>query len=1177
MANMKWTNEQLNAIYGNGGDILVSAAAGSGKTAVLTERVIEKITDEENPVNIDTLLIVTFTNAAAEEMKQRIQKKLWDLIEKNTADQNLQKQLLLVDSAPISTIHSFCIQLLRSNFHTLGLSAEFSIGDEKDLTVMQKKLIKELLENYYEEKNDDFLQLIELLAASKNDRKIEEIILNFYKFLRNHPFYNNWLKAAERNYSSEIVLENTDWYKIIMNYVTDALNYCKELVTYTDELCSTDSDLYSFYEKTLKSDITLIDNIILELNKNDWDKIQKAINNANFARLNRTKDYEDEEFKKKISDLRSETKATIKTLKEKIFIITKDTYKNDNVYLEPLVKILFRMVMDFDKMYSKAKLEKNQLDFNDLEHYTLKLLYTQTQDGYILTEESKHLKKQYSEVLIDEYQDTNETQEMIFEAISNNNRFLVGDVKQSIYRFRQARPENFLAKKNNYTPFNNKDFPAKIMLSANFRTRQESTELINYICQDIFNESVGEMNYLSEDMLYSKGQFDYTTKKAVELLITDKSIYPEKNSNIQAKIVADKINTMLKSKVQIEYVTKNEENENIIAYRDIEPNDICILMRSRTAMPTYTEELGKYGIAAVSDAQDEFLTSYEIAPIISYLKILQNPMLNFELCEVLSSYLYGFSSEMLANLRMDKSKNVFTVLMQEENKNNENIAEFLSDYALLRNESVSRKASEILQMIYTLTSAENKITALSGGDMRLANLRLLLNYADTYSNSYDIGSFVTYIYNMEDVDCDLEAAQFSSKNSVKIMTIHKSKGLEFPVVILAETETSFNNVDLRESVILNATYGAAFKLKNTDKMIQHKTLPYIALSIENQRAMLSEEIRILYVALTRAKQYLIISADDNKLSTMHKYATLPYINSKINPWNIRAANNFYSWIIMSLVHHPQFNVDIEGIEPIINHSAANYGELTVSVPQIDTQNKSDGEKPQEKNIAIDYNKSKIIEDNISWQYPFEEDTKTPVKFSVSSLSKGEYEEQYYFNRKPKIFTNQKSLPTERGTATHKFMQYVDFKQMPNNIDKELKRMVDKKFLTENEAKLISKKMLFQLFTSDFGKRILNSSYIKREMRFMYKYTRDELENIIGKNTEIGDTTVIQGASDCILYEDDGLVLIDYKTDFATDINELKEKYAIQIELYKDIIQRILGKKVKEKIIFSFYLNTAIEI
>ena len=1171
MANVKWTTNQKKAIDARNSNILVSAAAGSGKTAVLTERVISRITDKNNPINIDRLLIVTFTNAAAEEMRQRIQKKLWELIAKNPNDEHLQRQVLLVDSAQISTIHSFCIELLRENFESLGLSAEFTIADEKDLSVMQSNLVRELIDIYYEQNNSDFLKLVELISASKNDKKLEDSILTLYSFLRNHPFYDVWVARAISSYNNAFGIEDSSWFKLINGYILDATEYMEQIIEIAKNKMSFDSQIEDAYTEVLEKDEKNIKSIKKAVEGGRWDDMSRSVLNIVFDRMPTIKGCKNAPLKDEVLALRKEIKDTVKKLGEQIFIITSDVYNDDNTYIQPLIKTLFDMVMDFDGMYSNEKLKNNELDFNDLEHYALKLLYRHCEDGYELTDIAESLKNMYDEMLIDEYQDTNETQEMIFKALENNNLFFVGDVKQSIYRFRQARPENFLYKKNTYADYGTGEKNSKIILSENFRTRREATEVVNFICERIFNKTVGEMEYLAEDRLNSSGKFDYSVEKPVELMIVDEAQIKDatKYENLQAEAVAQKIYSMLNGHLQIEYT-----QDDVIKTRDVNPSDICILMRSRTKASQYVDALARLNINAISDASGEYLSSYEVAPIISYLKVLINPMLNFEMCETLSSYLYGFSTEILAELRIDKNKSVYSVLIEKSKDDkyeySSDIRDFLRDYSLLRKEMVNRRASEIIQIIYTLTSAENKVNVLTNGEARVANLHLLTQYAESYSKGYNIDSFVNYIYSMEDAGCDLEPAKLSSSDSVTIMNIHKSKGLEFPIVILAETETRFNEIDLREPVILNAEYGAAFRIKNTKDMIQHKTLPFISLSIENRRAMLSEELRILYVALTRAKQYLIISAEDKNGNKIRR----AMLDSNISPWRIRNSTSMYDWIIMALTHHSEFSLYFNENDELSVDTSKKVSTLKCSVFEIENIGEEKEENIKAK-IVSNEEKKAHLKTNMLWKYPYEKETITPIKFSVSELSHDKYEEKYLFNRKPKVFKNEALTATDKGTAMHKFMQYVDYKNLPDNIDEELERMLNKQFLSESEVKSISRDRVYEMFTSDFGKRILNARAVRREMRFMYKYSRAELIKIIGENDSIGESTVIQGASDLILFEDDGIVLIDYKTDKAKQESELIDKYKIQLELYADILERILSKRVKEKVIYSFTLNTPI--
>ena len=1173
MADVKWTPQQLQAIHGRGGNILVSAAAGSGKTAVLVERVISRITDPQHPVDADHLLVVTFSNAAAGEMKQRISRKLWELLERNPGDPRLARQQILLDSAQISTIHAFCITLLRQHFQQLEIPADFRIGDERELDVLRMDTVRQLVEAEYQKQDPEFYDLVELLSTARSDQKLERTILQLYDFARNHPFYEEWLMELGEKWGEAVALNKTPWAAILLDYAGDALHHCRALLQRALELMSGDEAMESAYAPAYYNDLAQVEGLQAAISRGNWDQAVQLVRQVSFQSLGRLSKYEDEEKKAAVQGLRSQYKEILKELSERVFLMTEGEYHQDMAQLAPVARRLFRLTVEFGRALDAVKLDRGILDFGDLEHGALQLLYTGEGRNRRPSEIARALRQQYEEILVDEYQDTNGTQELIFSALAREegNLFLVGDVKQSIYRFRQARPENFLEKKARYFPYEKGCFPAKISLSANFRTRQETTGLINYLFSMVMSPKVGEMDYGSEDALYARADYDQSQCLPVELTVVDPALFPDEDPvALEARYVAERIDRMLRDKLQVTGKS---------GPRPIEPRDICILLRSpKNKLERYLRQLEARSIPYWADSQGGFLEAKEIAPVVSYLKILINPMVDLELAQVLGSALYGFTSQQLAQARQKAEKEpLFLGVRRSAGDGDEPCRGFLEDYRLLRREALSQSAQGVIRMICTLTGLEQKVLAMPQGEVRQGNLHLLMEIAASYTGSIggDFSDFVAYLYALERYEEDLPSAAASAGNAVSVMSVHKSKGLEFPVVFLCDTAASFNLMDLNSDVQLHPELGFACILRDNRRMLQHRTLPLAAVRLENKRATLSEELRILYVAMTRARERLILTAGDKGLQRMEKLASQPMEDGKVSGWTARTASCYYDWLAAALCHHPDFPSALLQHPPACLHSPIEDGRLTVQAadPEIlQPRQTAELRKAPPADPAL----VKTLEERLAFRYPFEEDTETPAKISVSQLVHHGAEEKYLFTRRPKLLTRQALTPTERGIAAHKFMQFADFHQAAADVEGEIARLTQRGYITPEEGQFMDRQMLRKLLEGPLGQRLLTADQLYREIRFLREFTPRELA-AIDPSFQVRSAVTVQGIADCVMMENGTGTIVDYKTDLVREEETLRTRYAGQLRLYQAILEQQLDITITQRILYSFVLGKEIPV
>ena len=1182
MSQNRWTTEQLQAIQGRGGSILVSAAAGSGKTAVLVERVIGMLTRGEDPVDADRLLVVTFSNAAAREMKQRISRRLWELSREAPGDLRLARQQLLLESAQISTIHAFCISLIRGHFQLLGIPAEFRVGDDRELEVLRLRTVQELMEEEYVKGEDSFFDLVELLSTARSDGRVERSILKLYDFVRNHPFYREWMERMLAEYDAQRPLSQTPWAAILLGYAADALDHCLSLYRRAVELVRGEGELERAYLGTLLAEEEQLKECLRLGRAGDWDACRQAVLGVSFGRLSplSAKKYPDEERKKQVRGLRDEVKELVREkLQRDCFLMDSAQYRQDMEYQQPILRKLFQLTDSFDQRLRDAKLDRSLLDFGDLEHYALELLYQTDGEGrHLPSPVARETAARYYEILVDEYQDTNAAQEMIFQAVSRGgeNLFMVGDVKQSIYRFRQARPEIFLRKKEQFAPYDGERFPARIALNANFRTRREVTGIVNDVFAATMCPAVGEMTYGPEDMLIPKAEYRYGTARPVVLALVDPP--PEEKETAEADYIAGEIEALLRRGATVE--TKGEDGER--KRRPMVPGDICILLRSpKNKAERYAKALEERRIRFWAERQSGFLDSREVSPVVAFLKLMDNPLLDMELAEVLLSPLYRYTSDQVARLKAgSRGSSLYSALTQYRQAGGSDFDAFWRDYHRMRELAVACSPQELLDELYAITSLPDKVRVMPQGEARAANLRLLLTYAADYQQrGGDLGDFVDYLNSLREFGCDLQSAATAAKDAVSIMSIHKSKGLEFPVVFLADTAAKFNLLDLGDNVLLNPELGAACVLRDNRRMQEHDTIARAAMKEQNRRALLSEELRLLYVAMTRAKERLYLVATDPGLKRLQAAAASTGGGGRLSPWVMRSGQCLYDWLAGALAGRPDFDASLLDGQLRLRARQEVQGALRVELFAGDLRGEETAAAEAVPEAGIDQEALARMRAAAAFVYPYMGDVATPSKLSVSELVldlRQEEEDRYFFTRRPSSFTRQAMTPTERGIAAHKFMQFADLSEAFRNPEGEIRRLRDRGFITPEEAEQMDRRMVSGFFASAIGKRVLRADKVYREIRFLREFTREELERT-APELRLQGATVIQGIADCVILEAGQGTIIDYKTDRVGTMGELAERYHSQLELYRAILEEYLAVPIREKIIYSFALSDEIRV
>ena len=1188
-----WTKAQQAAIEAKNGPILVSAAAGSGKTTVLVERVARLILDEENPLSADSLLIVTFTEAAAAEMKERIAHRIAAIGEENPHDLRIIRQQALISSAKIGTIHSFCLELIRQNFQHLPITGEFSIADDGELRLIRLECVDEVVESFYAKPdNSEFIQLVELLSTGRDDSRMADTLLKLYDFARAHPNYLGWLDKVEALYHNPPPVEQTDWGQSLLGYAARTLEHCLDITQAALRLSAREPVVSRGYSPALEDDVQVYTRCLAAVKGGDWDGAMSVFDQVAWTRLGIIRGPDHAELKDRVKAMRKKAKDMLEALQKDVFISTRDEFAQEMTELAPKVSVLFELCREFDKAFAGRKLEKKRMDFADLEHFAAQLLLTPNGNGgYTKTERAAELSRRYGAVLVDEFQDVNEVQNLIFTSVSSEeqgNLFLVGDAKQSIYSFRQATPQLFIERKEGSYSYESGRLPAKIILGENFRSREEVTAAVNFIFSLAMSSQMGEMNYGREDELVfaAEGYPPHPDAEAEFLLVDTKSAEDEEGDGLtalEARAVAGRIKTMLERDFK---VTDKQTNQ----LRRAHPGDFCLLIRApKGRVQTYTKALEEAGIPVWSQGEDSFLSQREVSMVISLLEAVNNPLRDIPLAAAMASPLFGFSDCQLAAIRLvgGRGRGFYHSLIaasEGEDDLGERCREFVGILRHLRRSAATLPADKLLLEVYAITGALAIAQAMPQGEGRRANLLLLAKYAGDYHRKgyKQLGGFVGFISRLREGGGDLKPSTASSEGmkAVRIMSIHRSKGLEFPVVILAGTAGGFNTTDLNRNTLLHSRYGFACVRRDVKTFAQYRTIPLQAIRLESRRSLISEELRVLYVALTRAREKLIVTACPKGGVVKKIYALAGELSGgRLRPRAVEGSASLADFMVMALLHHPDGGLlrELGGCEDthIVPHPSRWKMEL-LPIPS-----KAEDTEQQEEFARLALPDSGLVErlgERFAWKYPRQNRVSIPAKLGISSVAERAGGEAYRFAARPKFMVGARSslTPAERGRAMHEFMQFADFYRARENLEGEIERMAAAKFITIAQAESLDTARLRDFFESSVAKRIFAASYFRRELRFLGSCGADTLGGFLD-GMDLESRVALQGVADCVFIEEDGAVILDYKTDRVSTADQLIQKYGVQLNLYRHILKEALPVPIKECIIYSFALGSAIRL
>lgn len=1179
---VKWTTDQQHAIECCKGSVLVSAAAGSGKTAVLVERVIRRLTDEDNPCSAEDLLIVTFTRAATAQMREKIGAAILKRLSEDPTDRHLRRQYMLLPFAKICTIDSFCNDLVRENFHALGISPDYSLLDNETAVIMKNDVCEAMLERAYEEDSDgSFSGLSDMMSSGSSDEDFAKLIIKMYDISTAYPFPDLWLDSLIEEYSQPDINKSC-WGVIIKKYVCDMLDYCVSSSNDMMAAMESDSIVADAYGAAVQSDINMYAELREKVNR-DWDEALEAFNTVKYMGLGRVPKGYESETKNAVMTARKKLKELLKKVPN-IMCVSFGEHSEDVRLMRGPVTKLIELVKQFGREYSAEKDKMNSADFSDILHRALNLLaVSDGRGGYIKTDLARELSSHYVEILVDEYQDINEAQDMIFKSISadENNLFTVGDVKQSIYRFRQAMPEIFLRRRSTTHSFESGKYPLGITLGSNFRSRVGVTSCVNYIFRQLMSTEAGELEYDDSEALNAAAKYPERDTPDCELhVVTDKGNRAD-TLEAQARYVARYIDRTVREGKTL--VTKGG------ALHPASYGDFCILLRTaKNVSSVYANALSERGIPVFSPETGGFFEAAEISFILSLLRVLDNPVQDIPLAAVMLSPLFGFSAGELADIRASakerleagETEPLYRSVAASADEGDEKAAAFLKKIESLRRLSLTLSAGELVRRVCEETGFDAIAGAMPDGERRRLNIGLLCDYAEKYEAAGNLGlsGFIRFIDKVARTSGDLATAARPSENAdiVRIMTVHQSKGLEFPICILADMQHAFNERDNTESVLISSSAGLGMKRRTEDGISVYDTASRRAAVITSERMGRSEEMRVLYVALTRAKENLVmVTSVPNPEKGLAKVAVECGIGERANPFAVLRMNNFSDLVLTALMRHPAADElrKLSGVDVPIFLPEKDRFKLKVVVSDSESfmTESANEQKIAAKPVFFDE-----VCERLDYSDPRSVLSSVPAKRAASDGSERGINREYFASSRPAFMSSGGLTPAQRGTATHKFMQFSNYAAARADIESELARLVDGGFLSEDEGKAVNIGAAKRFFMSPLAERIFASDNVMREKKFAELFpAKFFYPELTGEAAE--EKIVVQGIADCVFVEDGELVIVDYKTDTGVDAEALLDRYSAQLGIYREALSQALGMPVKETLLYSFFMNSTVKV
>ena len=1174
----KWTDHQLDAIEASGGSVIVSAAAGSGKTAVLVERVIRLITDSEKGVDADRLLVVTYTRKAAAELKFKLKEALAARISENPSDAFLIRQQSLLSKAHISTVDSFCMSLCREYSCLLDIDRNIRIADSGELNVLRGDAMRLTLEQLYAGKDPRFRMLAETFSSARDDSRLEDNILQLYDFLRSHPFPERWLSEKLSYYTDFSDVSDTVWGGIIEEYTREAADYLTVMYERAVDAISLDEKLHKAMFPLFDGYRVFAGRLQEAIENGGWDDIRAALLSFEAGRLSTPRGYADNPLKLAAASARDVFKDTVKTL-QRLYAQDAAMCLYDIERLKDYAEQIFKAATLFEEHFAALKREQGVADYADIEHWVLSLIVDK--DTMEPTAAAQEISSRFDCVMVDEYQDANEVQDTIFKTVSRNetNLFVVGDVKQSIYGFRQAMPEIFLKRKNDAFPYDRDDprFPAKIILERNFRSDRGVLSAVNFFFKRLMSKAVGDIEYNEEEQLVCGADYAESGEPAAELIVIDKEATGEEDAAVaEARYIAMRIHQMIAEG----YPVKDGDG-----YRPATVSDFAVLMRNLSSYgAVYREVFECCGVPAHSESSAGFLGAREIMLITNFLRVINNPALDIELLSVVMSPVFAFDEDDLARIRIGRRRgSLFAAITLDAEKGDPKSRAFLKELAYYRGLSATMPLYKLITVIFERSSFMSIISASDSTGAAAGNLRLLLDYARAFEQNTHSGlsSFVAYLDRLTEDRSDLPSAASDSGGDfgVELMTVHSSKGLEFPVCFLANTTRRFVT-DSSRSVLLHSRYGYAQKLYDPALSANFNTMPRTALAMEMSRDEKSEELRILYVAMTRAKQKLIMLATPSRSASSAIASAAKKLagQREISPFAVRSASALSDWLLMCALLHPGGEAlrEFAGIE-VDCEPQSDFSLLCRVIDKPFDEDASGEAADSAAAISGDTSVISALKKHVDFRYPYAPLGSLPVKVAASVLAHRLTEEKYDRRLdRPAFMQGEALTAAEKGTALHAFMQYTDFAEARSDIERQLEQLKADGYLSEAQAKVVDLDKARRFIDSKLVTRCLNAAAVYKEYRFNVKIPAYLIDPEIDEAFR-DERVILQGAVDLAFVEDGELVIVDYKTDRVKNPEALAERYASQLMLYKDAMEKCLGLKVKECLIYSIYHGKEIKV
>lgn len=1178
----EWTDNQKKAIKARGMQVLVSAAAGSGKTAVLTERVKNILCDTTEKCSVSEILVVTFTRAAATEMRERIYKALNNASISDKANNSyLREQMTLLPTADICTMDSFCSKLVKENFHLADVGADFTILDEKDNARLMNEAIGQVMDELYEGNNEAFEELSKMFLNERDDSELEKVISSVYKYSRSYPSPFLWLDSIADSFSPEKTPDETCWAEYIYKHIELLTDFYIKRLKRCIAIIEDDGNFHPNYLPRFTNSLEKLELLGERASVRDWDGMVGVINEGIIVKPYAKNTKCDPDAKVLVSGVFDDFEDDIKSL-EKRTLPTADEHKADCKRLYPMVRILCDAVKRLTEILDEEKKKRNSYTFDDILHKCIDLLVICNENGWEKTALAKDLTEKYKEILIDEYQDTNEAQNIIFEAVSRDksNLYVVGDVKQSIYRFRLASPELFMSLKKTLGDFSDGETkPSQITLEKNFRSRVGVTEAVNYVFERIMSEDVGEIQYDEKEFLYAGAEYSDKPEPDTTLLLIETGNEEDEDSEAENPVTEPQaIAEYIQKTVSSGVLVKGEAGERAVNW-----GDFCILLRStKTKAPLYAEALKNLGIPVNTSLDGEVKEYKEIQFLLSLMRVINNPLIDIPLIAVMMSPVFGFTPDELANIRLVEKKTDLFVCLQKSADSSEKIKNFLDKLQVYRNMAAAYPINEFVRFVVEDTAVSDIYGAVGISEQRKANVNGFIKLADDFSESgrNGLNDFVRYIDNAEENE-GIKSTGFSAdENSVKIMSIHKSKGLEFPYVIVADCSKGFNKRDSYGALTVAKETGLGIKVRDDENFTRYHSVSSAATEKAILFGSISEELRVLYVALTRAKEHLVFSCDISAKSLKKKIKLNNIFsldaNGKLHPYSVFKASSMSEWLLTCFARHRDCGIIRTAVEmePQCFNDDVKFSFNSVL---IDKSEEASEDCEDEGNVVaepVDNDLLSSIKENLGYSYPYDYKGIT-AKRTASSMEERAVKKEYFATRKP-TFIKKRLSGAERGTAIHKFLELCDFNKAFESIDAEKQRLFDAGLISNDELSVIDDNGIKAFLDAPVGKRLLACEKVYKEYEFAILKNAEEIYDDIPEYAK-GEQIVIQGKLDCAFEENGGIVLVDYKTDNITDEKQFESIYSGQLEIYADAVSQCTGLSVKEIYIYSFKLNKFIRI